>query len=158
MSEHTTTERLIAPNLVDLDLDASAGDKDAAIRRLVELAHAAGRVTDVDLLLADVRAREAQMPTGLEGGIGIPHARSAAVRVPTLVFGRSGAGIDFGAADGPARIVFLIAAPDDGQGQHLTVLSALARRLVHESFRESLINAGDPKDVVDIIWNEVENR
>lgn len=158
MSEHTTTERLIAPSLVDLDLDASAGDKDAAIRRLVELAHAAGRVTDVDLLLADVRAREAQMPTGLEGGIGIPHARSAAVRVPTLVFGRSSAGIDFGAADGPARIVFLIAAPDDGQGQHLTVLSALARRLVHESFRESLINAGDPKDVVDIIWNEVENR
>jgi len=154
----TTAPRLIEDTLVDLDLDASATDKDAAIRRLVTLAHDAGRVTDVEQMLADVRAREAQMPTGLEGGIGIPHARSSAVRVPTLVFGRSTAGIDFGAEDGPARIVFLIAAPDDGEGEHLTVLAALARRLVHESFREALINAGDAKDVVELIKDEVENR
>jgi PTS system fructose-specific IIA component len=154
----TTAPGLIDESLVDLDLDGSATDKDAAIRHLVTLAHAAGRVSDVDQMLADVRAREAQMPTGLEGGIGIPHARSAAVRVPTLVFGRSSAGIDFGAEDGPARIVFLIAAPDDGEGEHLTVLAALARRLVHQSFREALINAGDPEDVVELIRNEVENR
>lgn len=153
-----TSTGLIELALVDLALDASATDKDAAIRRLVELAHAAGRVDDVDLLLADVRAREQQMATGLEGGIGIPHARSRAVRVPTLVFGRSEDGIDFGAADGPARIVFLIAAPDDGDSQHLTVLAALARRLVHQSFREALINADDPKDVVELIRSEVENR
>jgi PTS system fructose-specific IIA component len=159
MTDHLTTETgLITPALVDLDLDAVATDKDAAIRRLVTLAHDAGRVTDVEQMLADVRAREAQMPTGLEGGIGIPHARSSAVRVPTLVFGRSAAGIDFGAADGPARIVFLIAAPDDGQGEHLTVLAALARRLVHESFREALITAGDAEGVVELIRNEVENR
>ena len=156
--ERTTEAGLIESDLVDLTLDASAADKDAAIRRLVTLAYDAGRVTDVEQLLADVRAREAQMPTGLEGGIGIPHARSAAVRVPTLVFGRSDTGIDFGAAVGPARIVFLIAAPDDGDGQHLTVLAALARRLVHQSFREALINAGDPNDVVELIRNEVETR
>lgn len=153
-----TDTGLILPALVDLDLDAAAADKDAVIRHLVTLAYDAGRVTDVDQLLVDVRAREEQMPTGLEGGIGIPHARSAAVRVPTLVFGRSKAGIDFGAEDGPARIVFLIAAPDDGEGEHLTVLAALARRLVHQSFREALINAGDPEDVVELIRNEVENR
>jgi len=154
----TTAPRLIEDRLVDLDLDASATDKDEAIRHLVTLAHDADRVTDIEQMLADVRAREAQMPTGLEGGIGIPHARSSAVRVPTLVFGRSDAGIDFGAEDGPARVIFLIAAPDDGEGEHLNVLSALARRLVHQSFREALINAGDPKDVVELIRNEVENR
>lgn len=159
MNDHpTTTEGLIAASLVDLDLDSTATDKDTAIRHLVELAQNAGRVTDVELLLADVRARESQMATGLEGGIGIPHARSAAVRVPTLVFGRSTAGIDFGASDGPAHIIFLIAAPDDGDGAHLTVLAALARRLVHQSFREALLAAGDPKDVVDLVRTEVENR
>ena len=158
MNDHVTDVGLITPALVDLDLDGHAVDKDAAIRRLVQLAYDAGRVTDVEQMLADVRAREAQMATGLEGGIGIPHARSAAVRVPTLVFGRSTAGIDFGAEDGPARIVFLIAAPDDGEGEHLTVLAALARRLVHQSFREALINAGDSEDVVELIRNEVENR
>lgn len=147
---------LISADLVDLDLDASATHKDSAILRLVELAHAAGRVTDIEQFLADVRAREAQMPTGLEGGIGIPHARSAAVRVPTLAFGRSSSGIDFGAADGPARLIFLIAAPDDSDGDHLTVLAALARRLVHQSFREALSNIDDPQDVVELIRNEVE--
>lgn len=158
MNDPVTDVGLITPALVDLDLDGHAADKDAAIRRLVQLAYDAGRVTDVEQMLADVRAREAQMATGLEGGIGIPHARSAAVRVPTLAFGRSTAGIDFGAEDGPARIVFLIAAPDDGEGDHLTVLAALARRLVHQSFREALINAGDSEDVVELIRNEVENR
>jgi len=157
-SDATTEEGLIGPALVDLDLDAVAGDKDAAIRHLVHLAHAAGRIGDEDGLLADVRERETQMPTGLEGGIGIPHARSAAVRTPTLVFGRSEAGIDFGAADGPARIVFLIAAPDDGDQQHLNVLAALARRLVHQSFREALLTAEDKKDIVELVRQEVENR
>jgi PTS system fructose-specific IIA component len=158
MNDPVTDVGLIAPALVDLDLDGHAADKDAAIRHLVQLGHDAGRITDVEQMLADVRAREAQMPTGLEGGIGIPHARSSAVRVPTLVFGRSGAGIDFGAEDGPARIVFLIAAPDDGEGEHLTVLAALARRLVHQSFREALITADDADAVVELIRNEVENR
>lgn len=147
---------LITTTMVDLDLPA--GDKAAVTAHLADLLVAAGRVTDRETFLADVRAREQLMPTGLEGGIGIPHARSAAVRVPTLVFGRSSAGIDFGAEDGPARIVFLIAAPDDGEGEHLTVLAALARRLVHQSFREALINAGDSEDVVELIRNEVENR
>jgi PTS system fructose-specific IIA component len=154
----TTEEGLISPALVDLELDAAAGDKDAAIQHLVRLAHAEGRVTDQDRFLADVRHRETQMPTGLEGGIGIPHARSAAVSRPTLVFGRSEAGIDFGAADGPARIVFLIAAPDDGDQQHLNVLAALARRLVHPSFREALLTAEDKKDIVELVRQEVENR
>jgi len=149
---------LISLELVDLDLDAAASTKDDAILRLVSLAQAAGRVTDVDLLLADVRAREAQMPTGLENGIGIPHARSKAVVAPTVAFGRSSAGIDFGAADGPARLVFLIAAPDDGNGDHLKVLAALARRLVHDSFRSSLLDAADPAAVVDIFNREVNPR
>jgi len=149
---------LITLELVDLDLDAAASTKDDAILRLVSLAQAAGRVTDVDLLLADVRAREAQMPTGLENGIGIPHARSKAVVAPTVAFGRSSAGIDFGAADGPARLVFLIAAPDDGNGDHLKVLAALARRLVHDSFRSSLLDAADPAAVVDIFNREVNPR
>lgn len=158
MNDTTAGPGLIETALVELALDDHADDKDGAIRYLIGLAQAAGRVTDADQLLRDVRARELQMPTGLEGGIGIPHARSAAVRTPTLVFGRSNTGIDFGAADGPARIVFLIAAPDGGDSQHLTVLAALARRLVHESFREALVNAGDPEDVVELIKNEVENR
>jgi fructose PTS system EIIA component len=144
---------LISTSLVDLDV--TAPDKDAATRRLADLMHAEGRVTDLDAFLADVRAREAQMPTGLEGGIGIPHARSAAVTEPTVAFGRSTTGVDYGASDGPAQLIFLIAAPSGGGDEHLKVLAALARRLVHASFKEALLQARDAQDVVDLFEREV---
>ncbi|MYT57699.1 PTS transporter subunit EIIA, partial [Streptomyces sp. SID7834] len=115
---------LITAELVDLDL--SAETKSEAARSLAERMVSAGRVTDLDGFLADVAAREAQMPTGLDGGIGIPHCRSEHVAAPTLAFGRSRRGIDFGAADGPADLVFLIAAPAGADDDHLTILSSLA--------------------------------
>ncbi|MFJ8200035.1 fructose-specific PTS transporter subunit EIIC [Streptomyces sp. NPDC096152] len=132
---------MITADLVDLDL--SADTKDAAARALAERMVARGRVTDLEGFLADVAAREAQMPTGLDGGIGIPHCRSEHVTEPTLAFGRSATGIDFGAADGPADLIFLIAAPAGADDAHLTILSSLARQLMNAEFTSALRSAGD---------------
>ncbi|MEW2575569.1 PTS fructose transporter subunit IIABC [Streptomyces syringium] len=133
---------LITADLVDLDL--SAESKEAAARSLAARMRELGRVTDLDGFLADVAAREAQMPTGLDGGIGIPHCRSAHVTEPTLAFGRSAAGIDFGAPDGPADLIFLIAAPAGGDADHLSILSALARHLMDPEFTSALRAAEAP--------------
>ncbi|MEU8707908.1 fructose-specific PTS transporter subunit EIIC [Streptomyces sp. NPDC048565] len=143
---------LITADLVDLDL--SAETKNAAARSLAERMVAAGRVTDLDGFLADVAAREAQMPTGLDGGIGIPHCRSEHVTEPTLAFGRSASGIDFGAADGPADLVFLIAAPAGADDDHLTILSGLARRLMEPAFTGALRAEGDPAAAAALIRGE----
>ncbi|GAA2437003.1 fructose-specific PTS transporter subunit EIIC [Streptomyces glaucus] len=132
---------MITADLVDLDL--SADTKEAAARALAERMVALGRVTDLEGFLADVAAREAQMPTGLDGGIGIPHCRSAHVTEPTLAFGRSARGIDFGAADGPADLIFLIAAPAGADDAHLTILSSLARQLMNAEFTDALRAVGD---------------
>ncbi|MET8954979.1 fructose-specific PTS transporter subunit EIIC [Streptomyces sp. NPDC004533] len=128
--------QMITADLVDLDL--SADTKEAAARALAERMVAQGRVTDLEGFLADVAAREAQMPTGLDGGIGIPHCRSEHVTEPTLAFGRSAQGIDFGAADGPADLIFLIAAPAGADDAHLTILSSLARQLMNAEFTTAL--------------------
>lgn len=144
---------LITADLVDLDLGAS--DRATATRSLAERLLAAGRVTDLDGFLSDVAAREAQMSTGLEGGIGIPHARSAHVAEPSLAFGRATAGVDFGAQDGPAHLIFLIAAPQGGDADHMTILAALARRLVHASFREALSTVADAPAAAELITREV---
>ncbi|HEX7536691.1 MAG TPA: PTS sugar transporter subunit IIA [Dermatophilaceae bacterium] len=146
-------EPLITPELVALDLVAA--DRDAATRALIDLMVAAGRVTDADGFHADVRAREAQMATGMPGGIGLPHARSEHVTVPSLAVGRVPGGVDFGAPDGPATLVFLIAAPAGGDADHLKILAALARRLVHESFRSSILQAPGAGEVADIVNREV---
>lgn len=143
---------LITAELVDLDLSATT--KDAAARSLAERMVAAHRVTDLDGFLADVAAREAQMPTGLDGGIGIPHCRSEHVNAPTLAFGRSGAGIGFGAADGPADLIFLIAAPAGADDDHLTILSGLARRLMDPEFTVALRAGTDPRAVAALIRGE----
>ncbi|MEU2958661.1 PTS fructose transporter subunit IIABC [Streptomyces albidoflavus] len=144
--------QLITAELVDVDLIADT--KEAAARTLAERMAAAGRVTDLDAFLADVAAREAQMPTGLDGGIGIPHCRSAHVTEPTLAFGRSAEGIDFGAPDGPADLIFLIAAPAGADDDHLTILSALARRLADSSFTEALRAERDPARAAALIRGE----
>jgi len=143
---------LITAELVDLDL--SAATKDAAARSLAERMVAAHRVTDLDGFLADVAAREAQMPTGLDGGIGIPHCRSEHVSAPTLAFGHSARGIDFGAADGPADLIFLIAAPAGADDDHLTILSGLARRLMDPEFTAALRAGDDPGTVAALIRGE----
>ncbi|MEU2059779.1 fructose-specific PTS transporter subunit EIIC [Streptomyces sp. NPDC013455] len=140
---------MITADLVDLDL--SADTKEAAARALAERMVARGRVTDLEGFLADVAAREAQMPTGLDGGIGIPHCRSAHVTEPTLAFGRSAAGVDFGAADGPADLIFLIAAPAGADDAHLTILSSLARQLMDADFTSALRTANDAETTAALI-------
>ncbi|MEU6416392.1 PTS fructose transporter subunit IIABC [Streptomyces spiralis] len=140
---------MITADLVDLDL--SADTKEAAARALAERMVARGRVTDLEGFLADVAAREAQMPTGLDGGIGIPHCRSSHVTEPTLAFGRSAAGIDFGAPDGPADLIFLIAAPAGADDAHLTILSSLARQLMNAEFTGALRSAGDAATAAALI-------
>ncbi|MGW1395504.1 PTS fructose transporter subunit IIABC [Streptomyces nigra] len=143
---------MITADLVDLDLTADT--KEAAARALAERMVALGRVTDLDGFLADVAAREAQMPTGLDGGIGIPHCRSAHVTEPTLAFGRSTNGIDFGAPDGPADLIFLIAAPAGADDAHLTILSSLARQLMDSTFTDALRAAGDAESASALIRGE----
>ena len=149
---------LTTPELVLVDLQAT--DRVDATRQLAQTLADAGRLTDLEQFLADVAAREERMATGIPGGIGLPHARSAAVTVPSLAIGRvlDGNGIDWGAPDGPADLVFLIAVPMTGQADHLTILTTLARKLVHASFRESLLGAPDAEAVAAAVLKEVHGR
>ena len=144
---------LITPELVAVDVVAV--DRDDVVRQLIDKLVAAGRVTDAEGFAADVKAREAQMATGMPGGIGLPHARSQYVTVPSLALGKVPGGVDFGAPDGPANLVFLIAAPASGDADHLKILAALARRLVHPEFRQSLVDAPDAATVAEIVTREV---
>ena len=141
---------LITTDLVALDADLGA-DKASVVRRLAEMVAAAGRATDADALVADVLAREAQAPTGLPGGIAIPHCRSEAVTEASLGFARLSPKVDFGAPDGPADLAFLIAAPAHGDADHLTLLTALARALVRPDFVASLRAATSDEEIVRLV-------
>lgn len=145
---------LITPDLVVLD-GALGTTSSEVVLALAGRVAAAGRATDAGLLHADVLAREAQSATGLPGGIGIPHCRSQSVTVPTLAFARLAPGVDFGAPDGPADLVFLIAAPADGGSEHMKLLSSLARALVRPDFTAALRAAPDAAAVVELVAGAV---
>ena len=144
----------ITPELVSLDVGLGA-DKAAVIRALAARVVAQGRATDADALFADAWAREQKDETGLPGGIAIPHAKSAAVTEPSLAFARLAPGVDFGAPDGPADLVFLIAAPEGAAEAHLAVLSKLARSLMQDDFTSGLRAAKTNDDVVAIVRNAI---
>ncbi|KTR95092.1 PTS lactose transporter subunit IIC [Microbacterium testaceum] len=145
---------IITPELVTLDAPLGT-DKQSVIRALAERVVAQGRATSAQELFDDAWAREQKDETGLPGGIGIPHARSASVTEPTLAFARLTPGVDFGAPDGPADIVFLIAAPAGADEAHLAVLSQLARSLMNDQFMSGLRAASTPADAVRIITDAV---
>lgn len=144
----------ITPELVSLDVGLGA-DKADVIKSLAARVVAQGRATDADALFADAWAREQKDETGLPGGIAIPHAKSGAVTEPSLAFARLAPGVDFGAPDGPADLVFLIAAPEGAAEAHLAVLSKLARSLMQEDFTSGLRAAGSADDVVSIVRHAI---
>ena len=145
---------IITPELVTLDAPLGT-DKQSVIRALAERVVAQGRAKSAQELFDDAWAREQKDETGLPGGIGIPHARSASVTEPTLAFARLTPGVDFGAPDGPADIVFLIAAPAGADEAHLAVLSQLARSLMNDQFMSGLRAASTPAEAVRIITDAV---
>ncbi|HKP06094.1 MAG TPA: fructose-specific PTS transporter subunit EIIC [Microbacterium sp.] len=147
----------ITTGLVSLDVPLGA-DKAAVIRSLAARVVAQGRATDAEALYADAWAREEKDETGLPGGIAIPHAKSAAVMTPSLAFARLSPGVDFGAPDGAADLVFLIAAPADAAEAHLAVLSKLARSLMQEDFTSGLRAAASDEDVVAIVQAAIGER
>ncbi len=141
---------LITPDLVALDANLG-DDKNAVIRGLVERLAAAGRASDVDGLVADVLDREGKAATGLPGGIAIPHCRSEHVTTGSLGFARLDPPVDFGAGDGPADLVFLIAAAADGDADHMKLLTKLARALVRKDFTQSLRDAESVDEIVALV-------
>jgi len=146
---------LTTPDLVILDLEAA--DKEDAAAQLARKLYEAGRISDLDGFLAEVNAREHQMATGLPGGVGIPHARSEFVTQTSIAVGitKYGHSLDFGAVDGPATLVLLMATPAASFSEHLEVLATLARSLFKENFRESLRRAHDAEVVAELINSSV---
>ncbi len=148
---------LITAGLVLLG-EALGPQKDAVVRALAARVGEAGRTGDVDRLVEDALAREATSATGLPGGIAIPHCRTTAVDEPTVAFARLAEPVDFGAKDGPADLVFLIAAPAAGDAAHLQILTKLARALVKPDFAAALRAATTPQEAADLVAEAVGDQ
>ncbi len=141
---------LITADLVLLDENLGETRFDV-IAKLAQAVVNAGRATDLEQLYAAAEARESKTDTGIPGGIAIPHCRSVAVTEPTLAMARPNPAVSFGAKDGPADLIFFIAAPDGADQAHLKLLSTLARSLMKKSFTASLREASSAEEIVELV-------
>ena len=135
-----------------IDLQAKVGSKADALEHLVALMAKSGKLADEAEYKRCVLAREEEGSTGIGEGIAIPHAKTNAVKAPGLAAMIVAEGVDFASLDDqPAKLFFLIAAPDTEDNVHLDVLSRLSTLLMDEDFTTALYAAKSSQEFLDII-------
>jgi len=146
--------------LLSLDsifLPSNATTREEAIQQMAEGMHAAGAVTDTSAFVQAVTAREQQSSTGIGFGVAIPHGKSAGVARAVLAFSRFEQPLEWESLDDqPAVMAFMIGVPEANTGnEHLQILVALSRKLIHDEFRAELLNAGSKQDIIDILSRHI---
>jgi multiphosphoryl transfer protein len=146
---------VLAVELVEVGSEALT--KEEAIKEAVDLLYIAGRTDRPRDLEEAVWAREETYSTALGFGFAVPHCRSEAVDAPTLAVLKLCSEIAWGSSDGgPVRMVILLAVPvSEAAGSHMKVFAKLARRLMHEEFRDRLIASNDPVSIVEFLRAEL---
>ena len=146
---------LFSENCINLNLKGST--KSEIIDELVEMLNVAGKLNDKEEYKKQILKRESQSSTGLEEGIAIPHAKTAAVKIPSIAFGISKNGVDYESLDGePSKLFFMIAAPANASDTHIEILSKLTTMLLDDEIRERLLEVKTPQEVIDILSLENE--
>ena len=135
-------------------LDIGANNQESVISALADLLDKDGRLSDRETYVEAVMAREQETGgTAFEMGIAIPHAKSSGVFEAGVAFGRTTEPLDYG--EEKADLIFLIAAPEGEHNLHVKVLQQLARRLMHDDFREGLRQASDEQQVVELMREQI---
>ncbi len=146
---------MLQENCMNLGLGSS--ENEGVLKEMVNTVELDGMVANRTALVDALWERERLGSTAIGYGIAIPHARTDAVRNIVMLFGRSAAGVEFGAMDGkPVHLFFMIASPPAASGEYLKVLARLAGLLKEEDFRKKLMAAESCKDILSILRNGEE--
>jgi PTS system fructose-specific IIC component len=142
-----------------VELHVKVSGKESAIDRLVDLMGKGGRLNDKAVYKEEILKREAHGSTAVGEGIAIPHAKTAAVKEAGLAAMVVPEGVDYEAFDGvPAKLIFMIAAPEGGADLHLEALSRLSTLLMDTDFREDLMNAQSKEEFLKLIDDKESMR
>lgn len=153
----TDTPAVTTPDLTSLDQPLGE-DAATIVRALATRLADAGRVSDVDMLVEAVLAREALGSTVLPRGIAMPHARSAAVLHPSVAVARLPEPVAFSPDADPIRLVLLIAAAGEDPGNYLTLLQKVAAACVKNAFVRDLADAATPEAMSTVVIEALGGR
>lgn len=142
-----------------INLNLKGQTKQEIIDEMVEILYQGGKLNDKEEYKKAILAREAQSSTGLEEGIAIPHAKTSAVKIPSIAFGLSKNGVDYESLDGePSKLFFMIAAPANASDTHIEILSKLTTMLLDDEIREKLLEVKTEQEVIDILTSDIKKE
>ena len=142
-----------------INLNLKGQTKQEIIDEMVEILYQGGKLNDKEEYKKAILAREAQSSTGLEEGIAIPHAKTSAVKIPSIAFGLSKNGVDYESLDGePSKLFFMIAAPANASDTHIEILSKLTTMLLDDEIREKLLEVKTKQEVIDILTSDIKEE
>lgn len=142
-----------------INLNLKGQTKQEIIDEMVEILYQGGKLNDKEEYKKAILAREAQSSTGLEEGIAIPHAKTSAVKIPSIAFGLSKNGVDYESLDGePSKLFFMIAAPANASNTHIEILSKLTTMLLDDEIREKLLKVKTPEEVISILTSDIKEE
>ena len=140
---------LLAPERIRIHFEG--GSKKDVLKRLVELVADHEAVDDAAVVEEAVLQRERVMSTGVGKGLGLPHAKTKAVRETVAAFAVIDEPVEFGAIDSkPVRLLFLLVGPEDARAAHIKILSRISRLMNREAFRTALLNADSSDEVLQL--------
>ncbi|OAA95049.1 PTS fructose transporter subunit IIABC [Clostridium coskatii] len=141
---------LLEQSTIKLKLDSNT--KLEVIDELINILDSAGKLNNKDEYKKQILKRESEFSTGIGEGIAIPHAKTAAVKIPSLAFGIKKERLDYESLDGTdAQLFFMIAASEGADNEHLDTLARLSSMLMNEEFKNKLINAKSKNEVLNLI-------
>lgn len=144
LTELLTPERIRVP--------LQSGSKDAVLEELVGVLHQAGAVADPAAVLRAVRHREAQLSTGIGGGVAVPHGKGEGIGEMAMAAGVSRDPLDFASLDGaPVRLFFLLVGPESAAGAHVKALARISRMVRREDLHRRLLEAASPGEFMAVV-------
>lgn len=141
-----------------IDLDMKATNKTEAIVELTKLLEKTGKLDSFDKTLEALKDREKLGSTGIGKGVAIPHAKTEYAKDLVIAFGISKQGVNFNAVDDEkVNIFFVFASPLKNSQTYLKILARISRLIRNDDFREKLLNAKNPQEILDFIDFEENN-
>lgn len=133
-------------------LNLKGRTKEDVLSELVGVLVENGIIAGSQPMLSSLLEREALGSTGIGFGVAIPHGRSAEASRPAVVLGRADEAVEFGSIDGkPARLFFLLVAPENGDDEHLHLLASIARVMKDAPVREALLQLNTPREILALL-------
>ncbi len=147
---------ILSIDVIAVNLETA--EKEDAIKKVIDLGAKSNKILDIEKVSGTIFEREKLVSTGVGKGFAIPHGKTDSISDVVAAFAITKDPIDFDSIDGePVRFIFLLIGKENLLNTHIKLLSRISRLMNKDEFREKLLEAATPEEVLEIFKEEEKN-